>query len=75
MNITYNIDKLKEIVDDMCALTGVAMAIADTKRNFLYFNLEESNEFCSFVQSDILIALVSELANSGIAGSHLTDTH
>jgi AraC-like DNA-binding protein len=42
---------LREIVDDICALSGVAMAIADADRTFLYANVESSYEFCTLLQS------------------------
>ena len=51
MQVTYNIEKLRKIIDDICTLTGVAMAITDTNRNFLYANLTMSHEFCSLVQT------------------------
>ena len=51
MKITYNIERLREIVDDVCTLTGVAMAIADTNHEFLYVNARESNEYCTLVQT------------------------
>ena len=51
VKITYNMERLREIVDDVCTLTGVAMAIADTDHSFLYNNVRESFEFCSLVQT------------------------
>ena len=50
VNITYNIPRLQQIVDDLCTLCGVAMAVADTNLTFLYANLAMSHEFCSTVQ-------------------------
>ena len=49
MNIRYDINKLKKIIDDICALTGLCMAILDTKRNYLYSNGREKSLLCAAV--------------------------
>ncbi|MBE7052686.1 MAG: helix-turn-helix domain-containing protein [Ruminococcaceae bacterium] len=36
MIITYDIEKLKEIIDNICTVIGVSMGIIDTKLNFIY---------------------------------------
>ena len=51
MNISYNIEKLKKIIDDLCELTSLSMAIIDTKHNYIYKRLSEESEFCSLIQS------------------------
>ena len=51
MTIIYNTEKLKEIVDDICTLTGVAMSIVDNNFNRLYTNKNERHSFCALVQS------------------------
>ena len=50
MNIRYDINKLKKIIDDICALTGLCMAILDTKQNYLYSNGREKSRLCAAVQ-------------------------
>ena len=50
MNIRYHIDKLKEIIDDICAITGLCMAIVDTKHNYLYSNGREKSQLCARIQ-------------------------
>ncbi len=47
MNIRYDINKLKKIIDDICALSGLCMAILDTKKNFLYSNGIEKSRLCA----------------------------
>lgn len=51
MNISYNIEKLKRIIDDLCTATGLAMAVIDTKHNHIYKRNAEESEFCSLIQS------------------------
>lgn len=51
MNISYNIEKLKRIIDDLCTVTGLAMAVIDTKHNYIYKRDAEESEFCSLIQS------------------------
>ena len=50
MNVRYNVEKLKQNIDDICNLVGVSMAILDTKRNFLYVNSAGSDAFCKCIQ-------------------------
>ena len=50
LNIKYDINKLKKIIDDICALTGLCMAILDTKENYLYSNGREKSRLCAGVQ-------------------------
>ena len=47
LNIRYDIDKLKKIIDDICALTGLCMAVLDTKYNYLYSNGREKSRICA----------------------------
>ena len=49
MNIRYDISKLKKIIDDICAVTGLCMAILDTKQNYLYSNGREKSRICAYV--------------------------
>ena len=51
MTINYNAEKLKEIVDDICTLTGVAISIIDNNFNTLYTNKNKRHSFCALVQS------------------------
>lgn len=53
MNIKYDIEKLKSIIDDLCMLTGLAMGIADTDFNYLYSNTKKNGVFCSAIQYTI----------------------
>lgn len=50
LNIRYDINKLKKIIDDICAVTGLCMAILDTKKNYLYSNGREKSRLCAEVQ-------------------------
>lgn len=50
MEIRYNVEKMSKILDDICVLTGVAMAIADSEYNWLYVNNSMSYEYCSLIQ-------------------------
>ena len=50
MNIRYDIGKLKNIIDDICAVTGLCLAILDTKKNYLYSNGREKSLICAYVQ-------------------------
>ena len=51
MNISYNVEKLKTIIDDLCSLTGLTMAVVDTKNNYIYKKNTEASKFCSLIQS------------------------
>ena len=51
MNISYNIEKLKKIIDDLCTLTGLSMAVVDTKHNYIYTNNEAGAKYCRLIQS------------------------
>ena len=51
MNISYNIEKLKGIIDDLCTLTGLAMAVVDSSNRFIYINKEHNDAYCALVQS------------------------
>lgn len=50
MVVRYDIGKLKKIIDDICAVTGLCMAILDTKRNYLYSNGREKSLLCARIQ-------------------------
>ena len=50
MNIKYDIEKLKSIIDDLCTLTGLAMGIADTDFNYLYSNTKNNGVYCLAIQ-------------------------
>ena len=50
MEISYNGEKLRQIIDDLCALTGLAMDIFDTEFNCIYGNTKENAEYCNHVQ-------------------------
>ena len=54
MNIRYDINKLKKIIDDICTLTGLCIAILDTKQNFLYSNGREKSQLCARVQESAI---------------------
>ncbi len=53
MTISYNTERLKEIVDDICTLTGVAMSIVDNNFNRLYTNKNKQHSLCALVQSTL----------------------
>lgn len=53
MNIKYDIEKLKNTIDDLCALTGLAMGIADASFGYLYSNNKKNGVFCSAIQSTV----------------------
>ena len=52
MKITYNVERLRKTVDDICILTGVSMAIANADHTFLYANASQSYRFCSLLQEN-----------------------
>ncbi len=51
MNISYNIEKLKKIIDNLCTLTGLSMAVVDTKYNYVYAKNNTGCEYCALIQS------------------------
>jgi len=53
MNIKYDIEKLKSIIDDLCLLTGLAIGIADTDFNYLYSNNKNNGVYCLTIQFTI----------------------
>ena len=50
MNYGYDLSKLKRIIDDLCAVTGLCMAIADTEGSFLYTGGKRSGCICERIQ-------------------------
>ncbi len=50
MNIRYNVEKLKEIIDELGEVTGLALAILDSEFNFLYMRAREDDDFCDSLQ-------------------------
>lgn len=50
MNIRYDLDKLKKIIDDLHRVTGISMALVDTKHNFLYIVTNETDTVCQRIQ-------------------------
>lgn len=46
MNVRYDVEKMKGIIDDIHAVTGISMAIMDTKFNFLYMVTNEKDLVC-----------------------------
>lgn len=51
MNVHYDLDKLKKIIDDLHRITGISMALVDTKYNFLYSAVNETDTVCRLIQS------------------------
>jgi len=53
VKISYNIEKLKSIIDDLGEVTGVTLAILDHNFNFLYTRerKDEGDEFCKCIHS------------------------
>ena len=53
MNISYNIEKLKNIIDDLGEVTGLTLAILDSNFNFLYTHerKDDGDEFCKCIHS------------------------
>lgn len=51
MNVRYNIEKLKSILDDLGKVTGLTLAILNTEFEFLYTRGKENDgdEFCTSV--------------------------
>lgn len=51
MRINYDKQKLKEIIDSICNLTGISMCIMDTNFNPLYTREKKEDAFCHKIQS------------------------
>ena len=51
MHIRYDIEKLKQIITDLCVLTGISMSFLDTDRRML-FRYQKEGDFCSVLQRD-----------------------
>ncbi len=51
MNIHYDLDKLKKIIDDLHRITGISMALVDTKYNFLYNVTNDTDTVCQRIQA------------------------
>ena len=51
MNISYNMEKLKNIIDDLGEVTGLTLAILDANFNFLYTRERKDggDEFCKSI--------------------------
>ena len=53
MLVNYNINKLKGIMDDLYAMTGINFAITDTNFHFLY-RCNDEPAFCTVIQNTVL---------------------
>ena len=51
MTIKYNKDKLKEIIDSICALTRLSICVIDTNFNIIYSKVKKEDAFCYKIQS------------------------
>ncbi len=50
MKITYNLKKLKDIVDNICELTNISICIVDTKYNHIYSCEKGNDSYCHKIQ-------------------------
>ncbi len=51
MNIRYDVEKIKEIVDNLYGLTGLSMGLLDMNNIYIYVRMRDSDEICSNIQS------------------------
>lgn len=51
MKITYDVERLKSIVDDICELTQVSISIVDTRYNHIYCCEKGDDSYCHLIQS------------------------
>lgn len=54
MGISYNSEKLRQIIDDLCSLTGLAMDIYDTDFNTVYGNTKENSRYCDYIHKSAI---------------------
>ncbi len=54
MKITYDIERLKSIVDDICELTQVSISIVDTQYNHIYRCEKGDDSYCHRIQETTL---------------------
>ena len=52
MRIDYDVGRLKAIVDSLCALTGLSIAVVDNRREFLYSHTREQDAFCERIHRE-----------------------
>lgn len=50
MNIRYDIQKIKSIMDNLCGLTGLSMGFQDLKNNYIYHRTKDTDAVCLKVQ-------------------------
>lgn len=53
MLVNYNMEKLKSIMNDLCAVTGINFEILDTNSHFLY-RCKNETPFCTTIQKTAL---------------------
>ncbi|MBE6778294.1 MAG: helix-turn-helix domain-containing protein [Ruminococcaceae bacterium] len=58
MHIDYDVGRLKAIVDSLCVLTGLSMAVADHERQVLYSHTKERDAFCERIHREQPMACV-----------------
>lgn len=46
MRIKYDIERIKAVIDDICSITGISIAVSDTKYNEIYSNETTNDTFC-----------------------------
>ena len=51
MNIRYNVEKIKEIVDNLFGLTGLSLGFLDMNNIYIYVRTRDADEVCSIVQA------------------------
>lgn len=52
LKITYNLEKLKSIVDNICEFTNISISITDTKYNTIYNREMGNDSYCHKVQEN-----------------------
>jgi len=52
VKITYNIEKLKCVVDNICELTNISISITDTKYNTIYSREMGNDSYCHKIQEN-----------------------
>ena len=51
MTISYDLDKIKKILDDLHVVTGLSLGFMNTDYNYIYQSLNEEDSFCNMINS------------------------
>ena len=51
MTVSYDLDKIRKIIDDLHEVTGLSLGFMDTDHKYIYRRINEEDSFCNMITS------------------------